>query len=70
MTVLLEHYHHIVIMGMKSNGDWAIIHLERVATSSGQEHIEEDLHQVINILERYSPDIICPDFGLTLSPLS
>ena len=59
----MEHFHHIVVLGIKSNGYWDVIHLEKVRTSSGAEHIEEDLRQIIQILYRYEPDIILPDLG-------
>lgn len=58
-----SNYHHLVVLGLKSNGLWDIIHLERVKTSTGVEHIEEDLKQIIQILYRYEPDIILPDLG-------
>lgn len=58
-------YHHIVVIGLRSNGLWDVIHLERVKATNDVEHIEEDLRQVIQILYRYEPDIVLPDMGFS-----
>lgn len=58
-----EHWHHIVLLGMTTRGTWDIIRLAKIPTSSGVENIERDLHQVIDILNQYNPDLIMPDRG-------
>lgn len=59
----MEHFHHIVIKGVKGNGKVDNIFLHRVRTSYGADHIEEDLTEVIGVLEQFTPDIILPDIG-------
>jgi len=59
----LEHFHHVVIMGMLPNGNIDIIGLKAVRRSEGVNELERDLHQVMAYLDQFNPDLIVPDFG-------
>lgn len=58
-----EHFHHAVVLGMRENGKWDIIHLSRIPRSTGTEHIDEDLHAISMLISRFEPDIVCADEG-------
>ena len=63
----MEHFHHVVIMGMLPNGNIDIIGLKAVKRSEGVNELERDLHQVMAYLDQFNPDLIVPDFGLNIS---
>ena len=63
-------YHHIVTLGVRTDGQIDLMDLTRVPRSEGAEHIEEDLNLVVRKLNQYQPDLILPDRGLTESPCS
>lgn len=58
-----EHYHHVVTLGMRSNGRIDLMDIYRVPRSTGVEHIEEDLNLVVRHMNEYQPDLILPDSG-------
>lgn len=58
-----EHFHSVVTLGVKPNGEIDLMDLTRIPRSEGIEHIEEDLNLVVRKINQYSPDIICPDLG-------
>lgn len=62
-------FHHMIILGMRSNGTWDILNMHRIRASHGVENLEKDLDQVLMLLFQYQPDIICPDIGLTIKSL-
>ena len=60
-----QNWHHIVTLGVRSDGQIDLMDLTRVPRSTGVEHIEEDLNLVVRTLNRYEPDLIIADQGLT-----
>lgn len=59
-----QQFHHIVTIGMRSDGRIDLVDLSRVPRSTGVEHIEEDLNLVVRVLKEYQPDLILADLGL------
>lgn len=60
----MQNWHHIVTLGVRSDGKIDLMDLTRVPRSTGVEHIEEDLNLVVRNLNRYEPDLIIADQGL------
>lgn len=60
-----QNWHHIVTLGVRSDGQIDLMDLTRVPRSTGVEHIEEDLNLVVRNLNRYEPDLIIADQGFS-----
>lgn len=62
-----EHNHTVVTVGMTNEGKIRLMDISFVPNSRGNvDTIEQDLNEVVRILNKYKPDIICPDIGLTI----
>ena len=58
-----QHFHHVVTLGMRPNGQIDLMDIYRVPKSTGVEHIEEDLNLIVRHINLYEPDLILPDAG-------
>ncbi len=50
---------------MTTSGRVDLLTLKRFERSQGVEHLEEDLQRIIIELDKFRPNIIVPDIGLT-----
>lgn len=60
-----EHNHTVVTIGMTTTGQIRVMDITFIPRSTGTEHIEQDLNQVVRKINQYNPDIICPDLGFS-----
>lgn len=60
-----QHNHTVVTLGMTTTGEIRLMDITFVPRSTGAENIEQDLNQIVRTINRYNPDIICPDLGFS-----